>query len=57
MGQFTFRMPETVHAKARVLAAFKNQSLNEVCLRALEQYLRTWESTFGELPLPPEMRK
>ena len=54
LGQFTFRIPEEIHAKARVLAAYKNLSLNEVCIRAVESYIRQWEDIHGELPLPPD---
>ena len=54
MGTFTFRIDETLHAKSRVLAAFKNISLNELCTRALRDYIEAWEDECGEVPLPPD---
>ena len=56
MGSFTFRINEVTHAKARVLAAFLNVSLNEICTRALEKYLTEWEDNNEEIPLPPDIR-
>ena len=54
MSSFTFRIPDKVHTKARVLGAFKNLSLNEICVRALDEYVAAWEAKHGELPMPPD---
>ena len=54
MGSFTLRIPEDLHVKARVLAAFKNLSLNEICVRGIQNYIQNWEDNHGELPRPPE---
>ena len=54
MAVFTFRIPDNMHVQARVLAAFKNVSLNELCLQAVAEYLQQWEKKHGEIPLPPD---
>ena len=54
MGQFSIRVPEDLHEKARVLAAFKNLSLNEICVRAIQSFINQWEDDYGKIPLSPE---
>jgi predicted HicB family RNase H-like nuclease len=52
--QFSIRVEDDTHAKLRVLAAFKNKSLNAVVIDALTSHLSQWEQTHGPLPLPPQ---
>ena len=54
MSSFTLRIPDELHAKARILGAFKNLSLNEVCVRGIQSYVQNWEKNHGEIPRPPE---
>ena len=54
MGQFSIRLSEILHCKARILGAYKNVSLNEICARAIQEYIEHWEDTYGEIPLPPD---
>ena len=54
MSQFTFRIPDDLHAKVRILAAFRNESQNDVLIRAAQELINRWEQKHGVLPLPPE---
>jgi hypothetical protein len=36
------------------MAAFKDAPLNAVVVEALAEKIKSWESQFGPLPLPPE---
>lgn len=54
MAQLTLRIPDDVHTKLRVLAAFKNVSQNELIIDAIQDRLDQWEQKHGVLPLPPE---
>jgi predicted HicB family RNase H-like nuclease len=52
--QFSVRVEDQVHAKLRVMAAFKDAPLNAIVVEALSEKIKSWESQFGPLPLPPE---
>ena len=52
--QFSVRVSDETHAKLRVMAAFKDAPLNTVVAEALAEKIKSWESQFGPLPLPPE---
>lgn len=54
MAQLTLRLPDDIHTKARVLAAFKNVSQNDLILEAVQELVNRWEQKHGVLPLPPE---
>ena len=54
MSQFSIRVPEQVHAKLRIMSAFRNESINTVINEALEASIAQWEQKYGPLPLPPE---
>ena len=54
MSQFTFRIPDDLHVKIRVLAAFRNVSQNDVLIQAAQELINRWEQKHGVLPLPPE---
>ena len=51
---FSIRVPERLHAKLRVMSAFRNVSLNAVVNEALEDLVTRWEEKYGNLPEPPE---
>lgn len=51
---FSIRVPEDVHSKLRVMAAFRNVSVNSVINDALEVLIDQWEQKYGPLPSPPE---
>ncbi len=54
MAQLTLRLPDDVHTKLRVLAAFRNISQNDLVTEAVQEKVARWEEKFGALPLPPE---
>ena len=54
MSQITLRLPDGLHTKVRVLAAFKNVSQNDLLLEAAQGLIDHWEQKHGALPLPPE---
>lgn len=53
--QFSIRVEDELHAKLRVLAAFKDESLNAVVNEGLRLVVDRWEQQHGTLPLPPGM--
>ena len=53
-SQFSIRVPEQIHSKLRVMAAFRNASINVIINEALEAAVNQWEQKYGPLPLPPE---
>lgn len=54
MASFSIRIPDELHAKLRIMAAFKNDSLNTVANEAIELLVASWEREHGPLPPPPE---
>lgn len=54
MSQLYVRLPDDLHAKLRVIAALKNESLNATMLTASKEYVQEWEKRHGALPKPPE---
>ena len=54
MSQITLRLPDDIHTKVRVLAAFKNVSQNDLLIQAAQGLVSSWEEKHGSLPLPPE---
>ena len=54
MGQLTLRIPDDVHTKLRVLAAFKNVSQNDLINQPIKELINHWEQKHGDLPLPPK---
>ena len=53
MAQLTLRIPDDIHTKLRVLAAFKNVSQNDLINQSIRELLTRWEEKYGELPMPP----
>lgn len=54
MAQLTLRLPDQLHTKLRVLAAFKNVSQNDLIIEAVQEKVGLWEQKHGDLPLPPK---
>ena len=54
MGQLTLRIPDDVHTKLRVLAAFKDVSQNDLINQSIKELINHWEQKHGDLPLPPK---
>ncbi len=54
MSQLTLRLPDGLHTKVRVLAAFKNVSQNDLLIQSAQELINRWEQKHGALPLPPE---
>ena len=54
MSQITLRLPDDVHTKLRVLAAFKNVSQNDLITESVREKVAQWEQKYGALPLPPK---
>ena len=54
MSQLYVRLSNTLHAKLRVIAALKNESLNATLIAASTAYVDAWEKKHGELPTPPQ---
>lgn len=54
MSQLYVRLPDDLHAKLRVIAALKNESLNATMLAASSEYVAEWERRHGALPKPPQ---
>jgi predicted HicB family RNase H-like nuclease len=52
--QLTVRLPEDVHTKLRVIAAYKNQSINSMLIVALKGVIAQWEQKYGTLVIPEE---
>lgn len=50
MSQLYVRLPEELHAKLRIIAALKNESLNSTMLAASSAYVTEWEAKHGALP-------
>lgn len=53
MSQLYVRLSDELHAKLRVIAALKNESLNQTMIESATCYVQEWEKKHGELPLPP----
>ena len=51
---FSIRVPEDIHARIRVISAFRNVSVNTLINEALEVLIDQWEQKYGPVPLPPE---
>jgi predicted HicB family RNase H-like nuclease len=54
ISQLTVRLPEDIHTKLRVIAAYKNQSINSMLIAALRDVVAQWEEKYGTLVIPEE---
>jgi predicted HicB family RNase H-like nuclease len=54
ISQLTVRLPEEIHTKLRVIAAYKNQSINAMLVAALQDVVAQWEQKHGTVVIPEE---
>ena len=54
MSQITLRLPDLLHTKIRLVAAFKNVSQNDILIDAAQSLVDSWEEKHGALPSPPK---
>jgi predicted HicB family RNase H-like nuclease len=54
ISQLTVRLPEEIHTKLRVIAAYKNQSINTMLVTALRDVVAQWEQKYGTVVIPEE---
>ena len=52
--QLTVRLPEDIHTKLRVIAAYKNQSINTMLIASLRDVVAQWEQKHGTVVIPEE---
>ena len=50
----TIRYDETVHRKLKIIAAYKNESLNKLLLNSFDKTIADWEREHGEIKIPEE---
>ena len=50
--QLTLRLPEDLHNKLRVIAAYKISSINAIAIDSLTQTVRDWEKKNGPIVIP-----
>ena len=48
------RIPSTTYAKARVLGAIHDISFNQFLVNIMDEKIKEWETSHGELPVLPE---
>ena len=53
-SQLTVRLPEEIHTKLRVIAAYKNQSINTMLVTSLRDIVEQWEKKHGSVVIPEE---
>jgi predicted HicB family RNase H-like nuclease len=53
-SQLTVRLPEDIHTKLRVIAAYKNQSINTMLVTSLQDVVAQWEQKHGTVVIPEE---
>lgn len=51
---FSIRIKESLHSKLRIIAAFRNVSVNTIINEALAHEVVQWVQKYGPLPSPPE---
>lgn len=52
--QLTLRLPEELHNKLRVIAAYKISSINAVAIDSLAKTVQEWEQKNGPIVIPEE---
>lgn len=57
MKSLTIRYDDDVHRKLKIIAAYKDLSLNAYIAQVLRETTQCWESEHGPLVLPDEARK
>jgi predicted HicB family RNase H-like nuclease len=56
MGQLTVRLPDDLHTKIKVIAAYEDTPINSMVVDALQERVNLWEHQYGRLPMPGESR-
>jgi predicted HicB family RNase H-like nuclease len=56
MGQLTVRLPDDLHTKIKVIAAYDDTPINSMVVSALQERVNLWEHQYGRLPTPGEPR-
>lgn len=54
MVQLTVRLPDALHTKIKVIAAYDDSSINNIVVEALENKVALWEKEYGKLLMPGE---
>lgn len=54
MGQLTVRLPDDLHTKIKVIAAYDDVPINSMIVEALLERVNQWEQKYGSLPMPGE---
>jgi len=52
--QLTLRLPEELHNKIRVIAAYKTSSINAVAVSSLSKTVQEWEQKNGVIVIPED---
>jgi HicB family. len=52
--QLTLRLPEDLHNKIRIIAAYKTSSINAVAVGSLSKTVQEWEQKNGSIVIPEE---
>lgn len=52
MGQLTVRLPDDLHTKIKVIAAYDDTPINAMVIDALSERVKAWEKENGTLPKP-----
>lgn len=50
--QLAIRYDENIHRKLKIIAAYKNKSLNGLMLDLFDKTIKDWEAENGEIKLP-----
>lgn len=50
--QLAIRYDENIHRKLKIIAAYKNKSLNGLMLDLFDKAIKDWEAENGEIKLP-----
>lgn len=50
--QFSLRLPEEIHAKVRVIAAYRAVSINAVVTESVIRLVQEWEEKHGVVVIP-----
>ena len=52
--QLTLRLPEDLHRKLRIIAAYKESSINAITVENLEKMVVEWEAKNGVIKTPED---
>ena len=52
MVQLTVRLPDDLHTKIKVIAAYEDISINAMVVESFQKRIELWEKENGKLPEP-----